>query len=58
VALTDGFMTYQAHLSEKQMLLCAVSGSATRFEAAYSVKTKQWNGLTTLVLNIKELHAA
>lgn len=51
---TDGLMNYQAHLNEKQMLLCATSGAATRFEAAYSVKTKQWNGMKTLVLSVKE----
>ena len=54
VFLTDGVATYQANLNEKQMLLCATSGSATRFEASYSVKTKQWNGLKTLVLSVKE----
>jgi single-stranded-DNA-specific exonuclease len=54
VVLTDGAQNYQAHLNEKQMLLCETSGSATRFEAAYHVKTKQWNGLKTLVLSVKE----
>lgn len=54
VVLTDGFQNYQAHLNEKQMLLCAVSGATTRFEAAYSIKTKQWNGMKTLVLSVKE----
>jgi single-stranded-DNA-specific exonuclease len=54
VVLTDGFQNYQAHLNEKQMLLCATSGATTRFDAAYSVKTKQWNGMKTLVLSVKE----
>ena len=54
VGLTDGSLNYQAHLNERQMLLCATSGAATRFEAVYSVKTKQWNGMKTLVLSVKE----
>jgi single-stranded-DNA-specific exonuclease len=52
--LTDGSSNYQAHLNEKQMLLCAASGGETCFEAAYSIKTKQWNGMKTLVLSVKE----
>jgi len=55
--LTDGSMNYQAHLHEKQMLLYETSRPETRFEAAYSVKTKQWNGMKTLVLSIKEFGA-
>jgi len=54
VVLTEGAIHFQANLNEKQMLLCAISGAATRFEAAYSVKTKQWNGMKTLVLAVKE----
>ncbi len=54
VVLAEGSLNYQAHLNEKQMLLCATSGSEARFEAAYSVKTKQWNGMETLVLSVKE----
>jgi len=54
VELTDGFLNYQAHLNEKQMLLCAASGPEARFEAAYSIKTKQWNGMKTLILSVKE----
>jgi hypothetical protein len=37
------------------MLLCAAAGPEVRFEAAYSIKTKQWNGMKTLVLSVKEL---
>ena len=55
VVLTDGVLHYQAHIDEKQMLLCAVATAESLFEAAYSVKTKQWNGLETLLLNVKEL---
>ena len=55
VVLTEGSLNYQAHLNERQMLLCASSGPEARFEAAYSVKTKQWNGMKTLVLSVKEL---
>ncbi len=55
IVLTDGPLNYQAHLNEKQMLLCAAAGAGSVFEAVYSVKTKQWNGLSTLLLNIKEL---
>jgi len=54
VVLTDGLLNYQAHLNEKQMFLCATSGPEARFEAAYSLKTKQWNGMKTLVLSVKE----
>ena len=54
VVLTDGLLNYQAQLNEKQMLLCAASDAAARFEAAYSIKTKQWNGMKTLVLSVKE----
>ncbi len=54
IVLTDDTQNYQAHLSEKQMLLCETSGPGTRFEAAYSIKTKQWNGMKTLVLSVKE----
>ena len=54
VVLTDGSQNYQANLNEKQMLLCATSGATTRFESAYSLKTKQWNGMKTLVLSVKE----
>ena len=54
VVLSDGLLNYQAQLNEKQMLACAASGAGARFEAAYSVKTKQWNGMKTLVLSVKE----
>jgi single-stranded-DNA-specific exonuclease len=54
VVLAEGSQTFQAHLNEKQMLLCAASGPEARFEAAYSIKTKQWNGIKTLVLSVKE----
>jgi len=53
--LTEGSLNYQANLDEKQMLLCAASGTGARFEAAYSVKTRQWNGMKTLILSVKEL---
>ncbi len=53
--LTKGSQNFQAHLNEEQMLLCAASGATTRFEAAYSIKTKQWNGIKTLILNIKDI---
>lgn len=53
--MTEGGLNYQAHLNEKQMVLCETSGMETRFEAAYSVKTKQWNGMKTLILSVKEL---
>lgn len=55
IFLTDGFLNYQAQIDEKQMLLCASSRLGTSFQAVYSVKTKQWNGMKTLVLNVKEL---
>jgi len=55
VVLTDGLLNYQAHLNEKQMMVCAASRPDAGFEAVYTVKTKQWNGLETLVLNVKEL---
>jgi len=54
VVLTEGSQNFQAHLNEKQMLFCAASGSEACFEAAYSIKTKQWNGIKTLVLSVKE----
>ncbi|MFH0986141.1 MAG: single-stranded-DNA-specific exonuclease RecJ [Candidatus Omnitrophota bacterium] len=53
--VTEGILNYQAHLNEKQMLLCETSRPGAQFEAAYSVKTKQWNGMKTLVLSVKEL---
>jgi single-stranded-DNA-specific exonuclease len=52
--VTDGSLNYQAQLNEKQMLLCEIARTEARFEAAYSVKTKQWNGMKTLVLSVKE----
>ncbi len=58
VLLTDGFLTYPAQLHEKQMLLCASSDAAARFNAAYSVKTKPWNGMKTLVMAVKNLQPA
>jgi single-stranded-DNA-specific exonuclease len=58
VVLTDGLMNYQAHLNEKQTLVCSSSGHEARFEAAYSVKTKQWNGMKTLTLAVKNLQTA
>ncbi|MFH1800674.1 MAG: single-stranded-DNA-specific exonuclease RecJ [Candidatus Omnitrophota bacterium] len=54
VMLAEGSKTFQAHLNERQMFLCAASGPEARFEAAYSIKTKQWNGMKTLVLSVKE----
>jgi len=54
VVLTDGLLNYQAHLNEKQMMACVSWGQGSRFEASYSVKTKQWNGMKTLVLSVKE----
>ena len=54
VVLTEGPLSFQAHLNEKQMLLCATSGAEACFEAAYSIKTKLWNGMKTLVLSVKE----
>jgi hypothetical protein len=55
VVLTDGLLNYQAQLNEKQMLVCASLDAGTLLAAAYSVKTKQWNGMKTLVLTVKEL---
>lgn len=55
IILTDGTYSFQAHIDEKQMMLCASSGTRNYFDAAYSVKTRQWNGLDTLILNVKEL---
>jgi single-stranded-DNA-specific exonuclease len=55
VVLAEGSQNFQAHLNEKQMLLCADSDAATCFEAAYSIKTKQWNGMKTLILNVKDI---
>lgn len=55
IVLTDGALHYQAHIDEKQMLLCASAGAEAVFEAVYSVKTRQWNGRETLLLNVKEL---
>ncbi len=52
--VTDGSLNFQFRLNEKQMLLCETSRPEARFEAAYSVKTKQWNGMKTLVLSAKE----
>ena len=52
--LTEGSQNFQAHLNEKQMVLCTASGPEVRFEAAYSIKAKQWNGMKTLVLSVKE----
>ena len=52
--LTEGSQNFQAHLNEKQMVLCTASGPEARFEAAYSIKAKQWNGMKTLVLSVKE----
>lgn len=52
--VTDGSLNFQFQLNEKQMLLCETSRPEARFEAAYSVKTKQWNGMKTLVLSAKE----
>lgn len=54
IVVTEGAMNCQAQLNEKQMLLCEASRPEARFEAAYSVKTKQWNGMKTLVLSVKE----
>ena len=54
VVLTDGLVNYQAQLNEKQMMACVSCGAGARFEAAYSVKTKQWNGMKTLILSVKE----
>ena len=54
VVLTEGSLNYQAHLNEKQMLFCETSVPGAHFEAVYSVKTKQWNGMKTLVLSVKE----
>ena len=56
--LTDGSLNFQIHLNEKQMLLCAASGSEARFGAAYSLKTKQWNGMKILTLVVKNLQPA
>ena len=58
VVLSDGVFNYQAHLDEKQMVLCVSPRPETRLEAVYSVKTKQWNGMSTLVLNVKDLRQA
>ncbi len=52
--VTDDSLNYPVHLNEKQMFLCEASGTEARFEAAYSVKTRQWNGMKTLVLTVKE----
>lgn len=55
--LTDGSLNYQAQLNEKQTTLC-LSCTPARFEAVYSVKTKQWNGMKTLTLVVKDLKPA
>ncbi|HOW58176.1 MAG TPA: single-stranded-DNA-specific exonuclease RecJ [Candidatus Omnitrophota bacterium] len=55
IVMTDGFLNYQAQINESQMLLCTGSRPGTNFQAAYGVKTKQWNGMKTLILSVKEL---
>jgi single-stranded-DNA-specific exonuclease len=55
VVLAEGSQNFQAHLNEKQISFCTSSGPEARFEAAYSIKTKQWNGMKTLILNIKDI---
>lgn len=55
IIFSDGFLSYQAQIDEKQMLLCATSRTSARFDAAYSVKIKEWNGIKTLLLNVKDL---
>ena len=54
VVVSDGLLNYQAQMNEKQMLVCASCSVEARFEASYSVKTKQWNGMKTLILSVKE----
>jgi single-stranded-DNA-specific exonuclease len=53
--VTDGSLAYPAQFNEKQMLVCASSAPGARFAASYSIKTKQWNGLKTLILSVKAL---
>ncbi len=58
IVLSDGFMTCQAHINESQMLCCATSVPDALFEAIYTVKTRQWNGMETLTLTVKDLQPA
>ena len=58
VVLTDGLSNFQAQLNEKQMMACVSCAPGVRFEASYSVKTKQWNGMKTLTLIVKDLQPA
>jgi len=58
VVLGDGSMNYPAHINEKQMYQCATAGDNSRFDAAYTVKTKVWNGMETLTLDVKSIHPA
>lgn len=55
IIVSDGYLNYQAQADEKQMLQCVTSSPATRFDAAYSVRIKEWNGIRTLTLVIKNL---
>jgi len=53
--LTDGLLNFHAQLDEKQASFSASCDASTCFDAAYSIKTRQWNGIQTMVLSVKEL---
>lgn len=55
IVLSDGTMNYPALISEKQMLQCAAAPADASFDVAYAVKTKVWNGIQTLTLDVKDL---
>lgn len=56
--LTDGSLSYSAHLNEKQVNQCLTAGTGLAFDTAYTVKTKAWNGMETLTLDVKDLKPA
>ncbi len=53
--MTDGSSSYPVFINEKQMYRCEISRSDTRFDIAYTVRTKVWNGIETLSLDAKEM---
>ncbi len=53
--LTDGALQHHALLDDEAVDLLATASPEAFFEAVYSIKTKSWNGLETLTLDVKQL---
>jgi single-stranded-DNA-specific exonuclease len=55
IVVGDGSANYPALINEKQMFRLATARPGSKYDFAYTVKTRVWNGIETLSLDAKEM---